>query len=234
MGRHFRPARVAQATMELMAANLVHDTPRWYKAVKMIPPAEILTRPYPVQHTAPSPHARRPRNLFKPTHMVYPEDELRRNFFRDHPWELARPRMILELDGKDARYVDWSTGVRQPGMPLSGECVVQRQLWLMENVPDVTKESAYDMARREFYELRQLEDIQRRIAVEEARMVGAYFGKSTLQYGMDIEDKEYERWKKWAGAEINKMEAERQKAYTNVVDLPDTPDLEEELLKEAL
>ena len=66
---------------------------------------------------------------------------------------------------------------------------------------------AYDVARREFYRLRQQEDIERRIAVEEAQYVGAYFGKKRLDVGMMLEDKEFENWKVWAGKETASREA---------------------------
>ncbi len=80
------------------------------------------------------------------------------------------------------------------------------------------KQKAYDVARKEFYKLRQQEEIENRIAVEEARMYGAYFGKNNLQVGMQIEDATYESWKKWATDQIQKLESERSAAYANVVD----------------
>ncbi|KAK5656274.1 hypothetical protein OQA88_5037 [Cercophora sp. LCS_1] len=219
MGRNFRAARILQTAREFAGVQLHVQRgragaesrpnpppPAWVKAVEQVPPSEILTRPIPHQHTPIDPRARRPRKLFQPKKLVYPEDELRRTFFRDHPWELARPRNIFELDGMDARYADWSTGVRQPGMQLSGECVVQRQLWLMEN-QGLTKEKAYDIARKEFYALRHREDIERRIAVEEASVVGGYFGKTYIQVGMQLEDMQYERWKSWATDEISRIQA---------------------------
>ena len=82
----------------------------------------------------------------------------------------------------------------------------------------LSKQRAYDVARKEFYKLRQQEEIQRRIAVEEARMYGAYFGKTNLQVATGIEDRMYESWKKWASVEIAALEAERSAAYANVVD----------------
>lgn len=132
MGRNFRAARVLQRATDAAGIPLFASTgttrgrvnakpPAWFKAVQMVQPSETLTRPYPIQHGAPDPRRRAPRSLYKPTKLVYPEDELRQTFYRDHPWELARPRVIMELDGKDARYVDWSRGVRQPGVQLSGE-----------------------------------------------------------------------------------------------------------------
>ncbi|KAK4133186.1 mitochondrial ribosomal protein [Trichocladium antarcticum] len=223
-GRQLVAARVYQRTQEHLATPIfdkkLNHAPLWFQAVSQIPPAEVLTRPYPVQHREPRVPlrgGRRPRNLFRPTRIEHPEDRLRDQFYRDHPWELARPKLVLELDGLDARERDWHKGLRQPGMALSGESVVQRQLWLMET-RGMTKHAAYDKVRKEFYKLRQMEEMESRIAVEEARMYGAYFGKNNLQVGMQIEDATYEGWKNWAGIQIEKLESERSAAYANVVD----------------
>lgn len=127
-GRQFLAARVLETAEAQLSSSIVPGKPNvappWVRALRYIPPAEVLTRPYPIQHTEPRDRGRaaqRPRNMFRPTRIVHPEDELRRDFYRDHPWELARPKLVLELDGKDARYRDWSKGLRQPGMALSGE-----------------------------------------------------------------------------------------------------------------
>jgi small subunit ribosomal protein S23 len=76
----------------------------------------------------------------------------------------------------------------------------------MEN-QQLSKRKAYDTVRREFYRLRQEEEIEKRLAVEEARYVGAYFGKTRLDIGMQLENKEYENWKIWAGKETANREA---------------------------
>lgn len=81
---------------------------------------------------------------------------------------------------------------------LSINSVVQRQLWLLNNVPDMTKTAAYDIARQEFYKIRLQEDIQRRVAVEEAEATGATFGPSYLEIGMELENQQHENWKAWA------------------------------------
>jgi small subunit ribosomal protein S23 len=80
------------------------------------------------------------------------------------------------------------------------------------------RDEAYDVARREFYALRQQEDVERRIAAEEARMVGGFFGKSAMRIGMELEGKEFERWKAWAAQEIGRIQAERSQAYTSFGD----------------
>lgn len=79
----------------------------------------------------------------------------------------------------------------------------------------ITREQAYDMVRKEFYAIRQQEDIERRIAAEEARMVGAYFGKSRLEISMELENKTFEDWRTWAENENAKMNAASQSAYAN-------------------
>ncbi|KAI1506188.1 mitochondrial ribosomal protein [Biscogniauxia marginata] len=217
--RQIRPSKVYQTATTLLNHRILPrakvQEPVWYNVIESIPPSEILTRPYPPQHRAPNPKVRKPSKLFQPQQLVYEEDALRNVFYRDHPWELARPRMIIEMDGKDALRYDWSKGLRQPGLPLCGECVVQRQLWMMHNFDNLTQEQAYDIVRREFYALRQEEEVQQRIAKEEAQMVGAYFGKSFLQVGMELEDKQYERWKKWAAKQTDAIRAEQNAAYTS-------------------
>lgn len=86
---------------------------------------------------------------------------------------------------------------------------------MVHNVEDMTVEKAYDIVRREFYALRHAEDVERRIAKEEAMKVGAYFGMSVLDVGMQLEDQQYEYWKKWAGKMIQSVRAEQDAAYTN-------------------
>ncbi len=46
-------------------------------------------------------------------------------------------------------------------------------------------------------------------------MVGAYFGKGFLQVGMELEDQQFEAWKKWAGKQIATVKAEQDSAYTS-------------------
>lgn len=82
-------------------------------------------------------------------------------------------------------------------------------MWLMENDPTITEDQAYDTVRKDFYLLRQEEEIERRVAREEARMVGSYFGMTDNQVGMLLEDQQFERWKRWATKEIQKIQGEQ-------------------------
>ncbi|KLO86568.1 Uncharacterized protein LW93_11345 [Fusarium fujikuroi] len=192
-GRQIRPARVLQTVTEELNHNVLGDksipTPPWYNIMQSVPPAEALVRNVTPRLRSPNLQARKPKNLYRPQGIWYREDRLRSTFYRDHPWELARPRVILESDGKDYH-------------------VVQRQLWLMEK-ERLSEKKAYDITRREFYRLRQEEEIEKRVALEEAKHVGAYFGKSRIDVSHQLEDREFENWKIWAGKETERQEASR-------------------------
>jgi small subunit ribosomal protein S23 len=125
MGRQIRPAKVYNRITQEIQTRLLQNhevaEPPWYRAVYSIPPAEIITRPAAAQLRRPNPRQARPKNIYKPQRIQYPEDKLRTEFYKDHPWELARPRLIVESDGKDAQMLDWAKGLKQPGMALSGE-----------------------------------------------------------------------------------------------------------------
>lgn len=107
---------------ELKHTVMRNDTPYippWYNIVSSVPPSETLIRP-PLRDTSHG-KAKKPRNIYRPQRITYYEDNLRTAFYKDHPWELARPRVILESDGKDSQHCDWSKGLRQPGIALTGE-----------------------------------------------------------------------------------------------------------------
>lgn len=121
MGRYdFRPMRVRETARALLNAKREETLPQWFDIVGNIPPSETLARP--VQRTPKPKKNRKPSRMFQPLPITYPEDKLRSDFFGDHPWELARPRIIVEDSGNDAKEYgyDWSKIV-QPGKQLDGE-----------------------------------------------------------------------------------------------------------------
>lgn len=199
-----------QTAKALFDAKRIPHLPQWYNIVGDIPPGETLARP--VMRVPKVRSGRKASKLFKPLPIVYPEDKLRSEFFGDHPWELARPRIIVEDSGNDSKGYDWSK-ISQPGKQLDGESVVQRQMWLMKN-KNLSKASAYDQARREFYKHRHLSEVRLRIAKEEAQHVGAYFGKGPLEIGMQLEDQSWENWKRWATQQIEDDQATRAQMFS--------------------
>lgn len=79
----------------------------------------------------------------------------------------------------------------------------------------ITKDEAYDITRKEFYQIRRQEQITRRIAIEEARMVGGYFSISKQEQVMRTENYWYNRWRRWAERKVSEDQAERGSAYAN-------------------
>ncbi|KAH7356721.1 mitochondrial ribosomal protein S25 [Rhexocercosporidium sp. MPI-PUGE-AT-0058] len=215
-GLNLKPSRVYQTASRLLETGSISQPPPWFKTIGSIPPSEILTRTQPVQHREVTRKSkiRKPSKMFRPQPIVYEEDKLRLEFYGDHPWELARPRIVLENDGKDGQKCDWSR-IQQPGRQLNGESVVQRQLWLINNT-GLSSSQAYDQARKEFYALRHEEEVERKVQHEEALWTGAYFGKGAIEVGMELEDKAYESWKAWATKEVQAMAIQRDSAYTGV------------------
>lgn len=96
-------------------------------------------------------------------------------------------------------------------------------MWLMEDNPDLTETAAYDLARKEFYDLRMQEDVERRVAAEEALMVGSKFGKSYLELGIEMEEKALEAWRNSATADILRRRQRSSFAVSEFVDEPEEP-----------
>ena len=107
MGRYnFAPQRVhSHATQILQNNRNIPFPPPWYETIGNVPPASRLVRPALRRNQKPG---KRSAKMFSPVNLTYKEDRLRWEYFNDHPWELARPRVILENDGRDAEKWDWS------------------------------------------------------------------------------------------------------------------------------
>jgi small subunit ribosomal protein S23 len=73
---------------------------------------------------------------------------------------------------------------------------------------------AYDVARKEFYEARHLEDVERQVSKEEALHYGAYFSKGPNEIGMELEDAQWELWKEWAIKQIELQKSQTAAAYS--------------------
>lgn len=133
--------RVRETALKQFANGKISRLPQWVDVVGEVPPSETLIRNPPVQHQlvrqrtktiagSSQPQVvfevqekrRKPKKasrMFQPVELKYEEDELRQDFFRDHPWELARPRVLVETTNNRAP-LDWSR-LKQPGKRLDGE-----------------------------------------------------------------------------------------------------------------
>ena len=110
MGREFRPARVYKAATDWLETVKVANKPLWYDTIGEVTPAQRLVRTQPIPHQPRRMQrgTRKASKLFMPQKITYEEDTLRREFYKDHPWELARPRKILEDTGTDSYNTNWS------------------------------------------------------------------------------------------------------------------------------
>lgn len=82
----------------------------------------------------------------------------------------------------------------------------------------LSKATAYDKARKEFYYHRHFEDVERRVAREEALSTGGYFHKNALEVGMELEDAAWDNWRGWAQREITKAKQAQAASYTGEVE----------------
>lgn len=106
MGRHsFAAQNINKSTQSLLNVKRLTYQPPAFTPLATFPPSTRLVRP-PKQRTAKA--GKRTSRLFAPLSIKYEEDRLRWEYFNDHPWELARPRVMLESDGRDHERWDWS------------------------------------------------------------------------------------------------------------------------------
>ncbi|KAI5360149.1 Putative mitochondrial ribosomal protein S25 [Septoria linicola] len=241
MGRYsFAAQNVHKTASQLLHANRIPAPPPWYPIVASTPPSTRLTRPPLQRPNNPNKASKKSSRLFKPLSLKYTEDQLRWEYYNDHPWELARPRVVLEDDGKDREVYDWSVPLdytlRRPlagqrdefgrgpveweevmetqgSRPINGEAVIQRWQYLLTHTA-LSNAAAYDMARKELYRFRHQKEVETRVAREESQAVGGYFGLGPLEVGEILEDKAYENWKEWAVKETQALRALQGSAYT--------------------
>lgn len=133
MPRRFA-AQVHKTAGRLLQAKHIREAPAWYDVVLQHPPIPLPPRApsnrvsYDIVTTA---SKETPRRMgapnVKPLPIYYLEDEIRRQFFRDHPFEAFRPRSLSEKgeidDEHPIRGLDW-TRLRDRGLnPTPEECV---------------------------------------------------------------------------------------------------------------
>ena len=153
------------------------------------------------------------KHLYRLPKLHNEEDRIRHLFYTNHPWELARPRNMVENNNPTPSTLDWSSIV-QSRMQLSGESVVQRTLWLAKQ-PEYKQANgsdwfhAYEQARLEFYRLRMRQQAEAQIAQEEALMHGAVFGPSVWDSYVAREQNVVDKFTQEASALSKDIQAKR-------------------------
>ncbi|CCF60202.1 hypothetical protein KAFR_0J01350 [Kazachstania africana CBS 2517] len=224
---------ILERTSAYLQAGLLRNAPAFYDVIAQVPPSTKFTREpklvnpstgqdrtrfreltdkvnwrglYKTRYAASDRHASVSR-LYKASRLKYLEDDLRQLFYDQHPWELSRPKIVIE-NNIDNSSLDWSN-IQQLGKPVDGESVVQRTLFLMKNKKHDNLADCYDQARFEFYQVRMQRDSEEQIATEEAAMFGSIFGPTALEYGIQREQDVIAKWKQRAIRETELLDAKR-------------------------
>ncbi|KAI8927784.1 mitochondrial ribosomal protein S25-domain-containing protein [Entophlyctis helioformis] len=118
--------------------------------------------------------AYKPHMVRSAPEIVYAEDQVREVFYRRHPFELDRPRVLAERLDRLGRVKWTSIHGGDARVPLSGESVVQRTLYLMSKEGGLlSRHEAYAKALGEFYAERAEEERKELAARDLAARAGA-------------------------------------------------------------
>lgn len=129
--------QVHQQAARLMRSDYIKHEPAWYRAVLDHPPLPLPPRAPPARPhndgprpgTIQEPRDARPRTP-RPLPVYYLEDDVRRQFFRDHPFEAFRERSLVEEgvveDEHPIRGKAWIRLSQRGKNPTPEECVLFR------------------------------------------------------------------------------------------------------------
>lgn len=233
--------KVLELTSRLLKAGVITQKPAWFDIISAHPPSLDVTKtPKSLElHQEADPLTtlfvkqsgfyktracrkdvkQKNSSLFRIPKLELFEDELRDVFYHQHPWELSRPKIIVETTGTDAEKCDWSH-MLQLLKPLDGESVVQRTIWLLkkskENGEEKSLFEAYDEARFEFYQLRMAEEMDSVVAREESGMVGAVYPSTHFTRGVEKEQPHVDRWTECAELQTRYLNASRNSVSSSV------------------
>ncbi|KAI7851446.1 mitochondrial ribosomal protein S25 [Circinella umbellata] len=114
------PTKLEQHASNLLKGKLLKKSPVWLNAVRAVPPGPSIIRSRnpnvnvsaqsgvekELFHNQLEQQQQQKSTRYKQKHLrtkpprpaaiVYPEDKLRRQFYKDHPFELARPQSLVE------------------------------------------------------------------------------------------------------------------------------------------
>ncbi|SJL06289.1 uncharacterized protein ARMOST_09625 [Armillaria ostoyae] len=213
-------SQVHQQALRLMKGNLI-DQPVWLGSVLQYPPLPLppkappprssfdLASPKPTRLAETAQKLRAPKN--RPLSIVYIEDEVRRRFFRDHPFEAFRPVTLTERDAiREQRPVqgrDWQR-LRQWGRNPSPEDTIRFAVNLYEH-HNLPLTFAYTRAVAQFRALRSEHHVARRFAVLEVESYGRVFKTSQVQLGFEKEKKALDTWEEASSVDAGEFAARK-------------------------
>jgi small subunit ribosomal protein S23 len=112
-------SQVHKQASRLLRADYIKREPAWFQAVLENPPLPLPARAPPSRTEYDLPFNVKPSVADpEPRPVVYLEDRIRRQFFRDHPFEAFRPRTLVEGEAIEPEHpinsINW-TRLRQRG-----------------------------------------------------------------------------------------------------------------------
>lgn len=202
-----------------MKANYIKKEPVWYHAVLDYPPISLPAKQPPTRSDADQkPNSKSKRYSVRPLPVHYLEDDVRRQFFRDQPFEAFRPTSLVEND------------VIEAPNPISGESWTRLRQWGRNPTPEeyaflysiphsvahhgahasfysavkfavnlhqhheMSLSDAYAAAVAQFHALRSEHHIASTIAGMEAEYLGSSFGPSELELQHEKEKQYLAAW----------------------------------------
>ncbi|KAF8633006.1 hypothetical protein AX15_001603 [Amanita polypyramis BW_CC] len=196
-------SQVHQQVSRLMKAGYIKEEPAWFQAVLNHPPLPLPPKA-PAHRTSydqlpPKRMAEKMQPpLTKPLPIYYVEDDIRRQFFRDHPFEAFRPATLVEREGvrddHPIRGNEW-TRLRQRGRNPTAEDAIRFAVNLYEH-QSLSLTEAYARAIAQFRSLRSEHFIATRFAVMEAQYLGAVFVPTEIQHGFNKEVRNLDTWER--------------------------------------
>ncbi|KIK70806.1 hypothetical protein GYMLUDRAFT_66021 [Collybiopsis luxurians FD-317 M1] len=212
-------SQVHQQVSRLMRGELVKE-PAWYSAVLENPPLPLPPKA-PPNRTAFD--LKQPKSLAfgskpkmrsydpKPLPVYYLEDDIRRQFFRDHPFEVFRPVTLAEGQGiqpePPTTGKDW-TRLRQRGRNPTPDDAIQFTLNLHQH-HSLPLSYAYARAIAQFRALRSERHIAMTMAVYEAEHLGAVWQNSEIAHGFQKEIKSLATWERQSELDEGAMAARK-------------------------
>lgn len=215
--------QILQRTSEYIQNGVVKEQPAWYRVLAHHPPKHgvnkeirldvlkqikdsevneinsindklssgyFLTRIKPQKNKNSSSISQ----IMRPQELKFIEDELRSLFYKQHPWELADPKNLVENEHTiEAGKYNWEN-IRQFTKKLDGESVVQRSIYLIES-QDKSILDAYEQSKFEYYQLKIQDEIDSNVAREQGEMFGSVYPQTHNEKGILAEDAIIAKWK---------------------------------------
>ncbi|GAW04384.1 mitochondrial ribosomal protein S25-domain-containing protein [Lentinula edodes] len=211
-------SQVHQQVSRLMRGEVVKE-PAWYAAVLDNPPLPLPPKAPPnrvafdLKQQTTSARSKPKAKPYgpKPFPVYYLEDDIRRQFFRDHPFEVFRPVTLAEGQGIEADHpvtgTEW-TRLRQRGRNPSPDDAIQFTLNLHQH-HNIPLSYAYARAIAQFRALRSERHIAMTMAIHEADNLGAVWQNSEIAHGFQKEIKSLASWERQSELDEGAMAARK-------------------------